>query len=178
MAVTPDTSTANGRLSAADRVARNRRITEARAAGMPWAAIAARFGVSERTARRAEREHVASVTAEDLVENPAAVLAEAIRVHRWALDELRDLTTTADNSSAAVGAIRSRVATARDLIDLLGRAGLIPAGPYAWAVQIEMHAVATAVLDVAERHGLATDEIVADLEVVPGMRPAVALAAP
>ncbi len=54
----------------------------------------------------------------ELQEDPTAVLREAVGVHRWALEELRG---PGGQLSARLGAIRSRVATSRDLVDLLAR---------------------------------------------------------
>jgi len=49
------TTTATKPSSPAERRERNRRIAAARATGEDWTSIAYRFGVSERTARRAVR---------------------------------------------------------------------------------------------------------------------------
>jgi hypothetical protein len=127
-------------------VRRNREIAEARLTGETWDTIAARFGLSERQARRAEREHLAGVDELALDEDPAAVLREAIGVHRWALDRLAVLAERGDNSSARLGAIRSRVATSRDLVELLARAGLVPPTPYAWAAVIDVRRAAEAMM--------------------------------
>ena len=44
-------------LTPAERADRARRIAEAKGAGATWPEVAARFGVSEKTARRAARAH-------------------------------------------------------------------------------------------------------------------------
>ncbi|MEW6072923.1 MAG: hypothetical protein AB1726_10085, partial [Planctomycetota bacterium] len=84
-------------------------------------------------------------------EDPGEVLREAIGVHRWALDELRRAASSADNSSAKVGAIRSRVATSKDLVDLLARAGVIPATPDRWRDERDLHQIARSMLAAVER---------------------------
>jgi hypothetical protein len=108
-----------------------------------------------------------------LEEDPGAVLREAVGIYRWALERLERLAEKGDNSSARLGAVRSRVATARDLVDLLGRAGLIPDGPYAWRFEVEASAFVKGMLEVAGRHGIDVEEILREMENVPGAAPAV-----
>jgi hypothetical protein len=162
-------------VSASRRARRNAEIAEARASGLPWAVVAARFGVSERTARRAEREHLAAAAAGSdglALLDPAALLRQVLEVHVWALARLGEVAGRADNTSSEVGAIRSRAATARDLLALLSHVGLLPAGPAGWSADIELRVAAAAMVEVARRHGLPPDEILAELdERLPALRP-------
>lgn len=169
------TSAPTPSLTASARAERNRRIAAARAAGRAWAEIAAEFSISERTARRAEREHLAAAAAGSdglALLDPAALLRQVLDVHVWALARLGEVAGRADNTSAEVGAVRSRAATARDLLALLSHVGLLPAGPAGWSADVELRAAAAAMVEVARRRGIPPDEILAELdERLPALRP-------
>lgn len=97
--------------------------------------------------------------------NPADTLAEVVQVHRWALTELLALAAAADNDSARVGAIRSRVAISTDLLGLLQAAGAVPTGSIAFQqrVQQETRLYLSAALDVMADRGLNYDELEAEV---------------
>lgn len=149
----------------ADRRARNRAIADARDGGMKWREVAERFGLSERQARRAYMEHLAE--AGQLIDvEPAEALRQALNVHVWALDELRQLAANADNSSAAVGAVRSRVTVSHQLIDLLVRAGLLPTVDQAFLdrLRAEQRLHVQAVVLALDERGVEYQEIEDDIQ--------------
>ena len=127
-------------LTAVERADRARRIAETKAAGATWETVAAMFGVSEKTARRAAKAH-AEGTAR-LADPPAAALAaipsrpadldpqliftEVVAAHREAMIDLAALARNADNDSARVGAIKARTAAGAQLVGLLASVGLMP----------------------------------------------------
>src|SRR5215207_1135213 len=141
---------------------RNREIARAKAQGKSWASIARQFGVSVRTAQRAVEEHLGVGDRYSDDTEPMLMLAEVIAVHVDALDRLAALAETADSTSAAVGAIRSRVATANDLLGLLGLIGVTPATQNEWMYHQEVQTVIGALMNVAREHGVA-DEVLARL---------------
>lgn len=94
-----------------------------------------------RTAQRAVEEHLGVGDRYSDDTEPMLMLAEVIAVHVDALDRLAALAETADSTSAAVGAIRSRVATANDLLGLLGLIGVTPATQNEWMYHQEVQTV-------------------------------------
>src|SRR4051812_20860115 len=103
---------------------------------MTWAQVAQRHGVSPRTARQACTDHAAAAGAEPPADmlpagDPLAVSAEdgvgdGLRAFPWASGQLRRLVGKADNTSAAVGAIRTAVAVEEARLNALITAGVIP----------------------------------------------------
>jgi hypothetical protein len=149
---------------AAARRGRNRAIAEARDGGATWPQIAERFRLSERHARRAYAEHLRE--AGEVVNLDAGeALREVLNVHVWALGELRALASSADNSSARVGAIRSRVSVSHDLLRLLVAAGVVPPPEHAARMQLEVEKkrFAAAMIDVLEQRGIEYGDLEDDL---------------
>jgi len=166
MADTPDTPRrGSAGLNTTNRARRNDQMAAEHARGDSWAAIAARHGVSERQARRAGREALASAAEGDpLVIEPAALLARVVRTHQRALARLEALADDSDNDSAAVGAARGAASVAVSLLDVLARVGLLPDVPAAWRHTRDAQALAEAVVVVAERRGLPVEEVLAEFE--------------
>jgi transposase len=150
--------------TSSERAERNREIAEARADGKPWKSIAARFGISVKTAQRARAEHLRS-SGEHLRETggfrtsiePAEVLLEAVEAHTWALAKLAEVEEQAGGANLAVrlGAITKRARVARELVDLLATAGLVPQGPSQWQFYREADRMGRALAHVAHDHGIA-----------------------
>ena len=92
MSVTP-----NARLSSAARLERDRRIAEARDVdGLTWRAIGARFGLDERSARRAYSAFLRGVEAGEVAEVDVDVaIARVVRIHLAALARLEQLVDAA-----------------------------------------------------------------------------------
>lgn len=142
--------------STSARAARNAAIARDRAAGLPWATIATRFGLSERQARRAAEDAAAHAWISD----PEAVADRVVHAHLRALDVL-DRLAGSSNSSVAVGAARSLPNAARSLLDVLRSTGTIPTDHAGmWR---DVPVVLRAVLQTAARHGL-LDAVRKDLE--------------
>lgn len=132
----PDGHPDQHRLTAAERVERNRRIAEAKASELTWERVAEAFGVSEKTARRAARAHAEGAARLRLSDgggppeppadlDPQAIFTEVVAVH---LDVMRDLANVreASNPAARVGAQRVRITAGQQLIAILAEVGLMP----------------------------------------------------
>lgn len=168
-ATNPDMTTSESEttpnLRRAERRDRNRAIAEAREGGATWPVVAERFALSERHARRAYLEYVRE--AGRLIDlDPAETLREVVQVHTWALEELRALAATADNSSARVGAVRSRVTVAQDLLKLLVTAGVVPSADQIARLDLEREKrqFAAAVIDALECQGIDFGSLDEDLD--------------
>lgn len=142
-------------VDAAARAARDAEVARLRARGVTWEEIARRTGLSVRHAQRARLNHVrrAAVYAA-LPVDPNAVLAEAVRHHRAALDDLTRIAEKGDNSNAQMAAARARAQVARDLVKLLGDAGVLPDSVQAWSFIRETPIFTQAVVEVAGEAGL------------------------
>jgi hypothetical protein len=126
----------------ADLKLRNRHIVQARAAGESPAAIAERFGCSERTVRRViEQARRAPVDLDSI--DPDDALREAVAVHREAIEQLGRLGRRGRNESAKVGAAAARARASRDLIQLLAWAGRLPDRPATWRVMLDLKQIGT-----------------------------------
>lgn len=148
-----------------ERAERNRQIVLAKDDGATWAEVASGFGISDRQARRAYLEHLREA-GQVLDLDPGATLESVLRVHLDALETLRVLGESADNSSARVGAVRSRVAVAHDLLKLLTIAGVVPPADHAARIRLETEKrrFATAVVVALEERGIDLDELEADID--------------
>lgn len=134
--------------------------------GATWRVVAEAFDLSTKQARRRYVEHLRdSGQALDL--DPGAILRETLQIHVWALDELRHLADTATNDSARVGAARSRVTVARERLELLVLAGVLPPPDHAARLRLEAdkRRFAAAVLDAIEESGAMS---AIDLDVLDG----------
>lgn len=153
------------RLCAADRVARNARIAQARATGEPWAAIAEREGLSRKHARRCRDEHLRTSAAPKPLDADALV-ERVLRGHLVALDRLEALALNADNSSAQVGAARSLSSVGVSLVGLLARLGRI-GDPGLLRFAAELRLAVEAIYVLADRHGIPPEEVAATVERLP-----------
>lgn len=127
-------------LTAVERADRARRIAETKATGATWETVAAMFGVSEKTARRAARSHAegtARLTEPPAVAeapgtfrpadlDPQLIFIEVVAAHREAMTNLAALARDADNDSARVGASKALTAAGAQLVGLLASVGLMP----------------------------------------------------
>jgi hypothetical protein len=120
-----------------------------------------------RTAQRAVEEHLGVGDRYSDDTEPMLMLAEVIAVHVDALDRLAALAETAGSTSAAVGAIRSRVATANDLLGLLGLIGVTPATQNEWMYHQEVQTVIGALMNVAREHGVADEVLGMPVKLIP-----------
>lgn len=164
--------TPSRRLSAAERVERNRQIAEARLAGERWAPIAARHGLSVKQARRCAEEHLATVqdALADLRDvDVDRLMLRIIESHDRALRTATVLLITADNDNARVGAARTVAMVGTSLQVVLLRSGLIADGGLI-RFQRELKRAAEVVARLAERHGISLEEVETTLRSIEGDR--------
>jgi hypothetical protein len=134
------------RLSAAGRVARNRRIVEQRdVEGLTFREIAGRFSLDERTVRDLYRETLAAIEAGEIADidvDVTAAIARVIRVHLAALSRLETLAEEAGETNQGVGVLRASTDVGRGLLDTLARVGYLP-DPAEARAHLEVREVAT-----------------------------------
>lgn len=105
-----------------------------------------------------------------LAVDPEQALRDALRTYEWAGRQLRLIAAGADDSSAAVGAVRAAVAVA-DRLSVLTMAGILLPPETAFvmraraAVDAEKRRFVCAVLDALERRGIDYGDLDGDLEV-------------
>jgi hypothetical protein len=170
------------RVSASERARRNAQMAARKAAGATWTQIARDFSVAVSTARQGVADHAAVGPDSRVVlpaGDPLAVSAEdalrdALRTYSWASGQLRRLVGDADNTSAAVGAIRTAVAVEEARLNALVAAGVIPTVETALVMRMqdqlreEKRRFAVAVMDLLQRRGLDTELVLRELGVDPG----------
>jgi hypothetical protein len=144
-----------------------------KAAGATWRDVAAEFGVAVSTARAGVADHRDAATSGGVVGalldplrvRPADAVRDALATYAWAADRLRALATSADNSSAAVGAVRAAVAVADGRLQLLVLAGVLPSAETAYAMEArarmeeDLGRFARALVDALERRGIDPAEV-------------------
>jgi hypothetical protein len=124
-------ATTSSTLSPVERIERNARIAENRAAGEPWATIAAREGLSVRSARRAAERHLRTPGPPlsrpgRLVDiNPEPLLAKIVATQEHAMTASLILMVGGESGSVRVGAARTAVGAASALLATLARLGLV-----------------------------------------------------
>jgi hypothetical protein len=158
-------------MTSAERAQRAAQVSRLRADGVTWEATAERVGVSVRQAQRLQDEHRRASSIGVDPGAPDQALAEALSVFEWGIDSLADLAEDADNSSAAVAAVSRRCDLAERRLGLLASAGLVPRDQAGWRIAIDLPSLLRAILDVAERRGLALAEIEAEFARLSGMPP-------
>lgn len=159
---------AGGTHRAQERIERDRRIAEARAAGEPWDVIAEREGVSRSTAKRAARTYGSAVVLPVRVEDidSDAVLVRVVRSHLAMLGASERLAVGADNSNARVGAARVAASIGRSLLDLLALTGLLRGHRGLEAFHEELAQAARVVQRLAAAHGIPDDEVLAAFDAI------------
>lgn len=157
------------RLSAAERVERNARIAAAREAGRSWPEICSAFALSDRQARRAAEEHYESArrSAPPLTDlDGAALVARVIDAQATALGLAVALAASAANENARIGALRTVATVATSLHTAMIRSGVVgDAGLERFRTLIR--GAYEVVYDLAGRHGISDDEVLAAWERLP-----------
>ena len=158
-------------MTSAERAQRAAEVSQLRAQGVTWKATAQRVGVSVRQAQRLHAEHQRASAQGIDPEEPGRALAEALGVFAWGIEKLAALADHADNSSAQVAAVSRRCDLAERRLSLLAAAGLVPRDRAGWQVAIDLPSLLRAILDIAERRGLALAEIETEFARLSGMPP-------
>jgi hypothetical protein len=130
--------------------------------------IEARFGLSERQARRGAAE-AAQLTAEVLdFADAEELVVQIINVQRDALDHLAEmLDGDFENESAKVGAIRTAGSLGVDVHQTLVRVGLLPDNGSRLRLDAEIEAAVKALVAVAKDLGIDRHEILSRLQEQP-----------
>lgn len=153
--------------SESDRSARNAEVARLREEGLSWAEVAARVGVSERTARRAYEEFLrtaAVVRLEDV--DPERIVARVVRSHLASLDRLERLAARADNDNARLGSARAVASVGVSLLDVLARVGVL-GDPGLARFHAEMRRAAEVIFRLADRHELPSEAVLEAIEALP-----------
>jgi hypothetical protein len=122
------------RLNASERARRNAAIAGAGATGMQWKQVAERFRVSVTTAKKSAADHAQAglppqhpLGAETPAQvDPQALFLRVVAAHEWAIERASEYASAADQDSVRIGALRTVVASARSLVELLAMVGLYP----------------------------------------------------
>jgi hypothetical protein len=147
------------KLNDADRRARDRLILGERSQGSTWAEIAAKFDLSESSARRGAANAARLAAEAGLAEIDAGkLLEEIVRAEARALYRLEELILD-DNAAVAVGACRAVGSVGADLRASLVAAGLIPDSGAEIRIRAELQAVVRALFAVGERTGIDIREV-------------------
>jgi hypothetical protein len=146
------------KLNDADRRARDRLILAERSKGIPWAEVAAKFGLSETAARRGAANAARLAAEAGLAEIDAGKLLEdVVRAEARALYRLEELIMD-DNAAVAVGACRAVGTVGAELRGSLVAAGLIPDGMET-RVRAELRTAVRALISVGKRTGIDLREV-------------------
>lgn len=167
----PSRSKRDRRSTDATRAARNRRVVASRVAGKAWPVIAAEHGLSQTQVRQIVRD--AREAGDDGLSlgalDPNAIALRVIRGHEWAIERLRELAVSADNSSAAVGAARGVASVGAQLLEVLRITGLAPQHGVRWPTVDEWRDIVDDLVRAAQADGI---EPTAVLEAFEGARAA------
>jgi hypothetical protein len=144
-----------------EQVERNERIAAAHSRGEPLSAIAKKEKLTVRHVRRVVDDAVRDAGSKLQDVDATALVLKVIRVQERAVDRLDELSTTADNSSAQVGAARAAATAGSALLDTAERAGLLPP-PRTLRARVDLQAAGEAIADIATRHGIDMDELFAE----------------
>lgn len=150
---------------------RDLRIAEARRGGERWASIAAREGVSEKTAIRSARraeEAIAKrgVSLPEVLPDPSEIVAEIVASELVALRESVRMLGAADNDSARVGAARTVVSVGNGLHMALIRAGLVRSPDMEW-FGAELRVAVQAIYKLADRFEIPADVVFETMNEIP-----------
>lgn len=159
----------------ATRAQRNREIVADRIAGLTWAAVAEKHGLSQTQVRQIVKDHEEAagedaMTPLRLVVEPNAVLIRVVRDHERAMDLLMDLAEHADNDSARVGAAKGAAAVGQQLLGVLKYGGLMPEHGWQWLAREQWEAVASRLVRAANEDGLPADALRRHIEEVAKMQ--------
>ena len=136
----------------ADRGARNRALVSDRLQGASLPELARCYGLSERQCRNILREWREAGVAELEADDALAVVHEFIERYRQIEVSLAELAKRADNSAAAVGALRGRTEAVDRQVQLMQAAGLLPKELGQLRLQADVRSVAARVVTVFRDH--------------------------
>jgi hypothetical protein len=130
-----------------ERFLRNSQVVRERARGLGWAEISARFGLSDRQARRVVAEYRESRP--HLHElDPIEIIEEALLQHDAAIEDLALLAQTTSHDGTKLGAIKGRLEALRAKLELMAAVGVLPRDLRRLQIEVDIRHVAQAILDV------------------------------
>jgi hypothetical protein len=113
-------------VTAQERVRRNAEVFNARARGLSWPTVAARYGLSERQCRRIVAEcRAASGSLEDLDANE--IVRDTLESYDARIEDLALLAEETEHAGAKLGAVKARLHAIRSKWELMRAIGVLPA---------------------------------------------------
>ena len=128
------------------------RVVAERGKGERWRAIAARAGLSERQCRRIYLAHARSAPTLEPSELEREI-EDAIAFYDQAISDLAVLSSTTASDTARVAAIRARLSARSRRLELLSVAGVLDDV----RTEIDVSAIANAVAQAFDEHGVSND---------------------
>ena len=149
------------RLPADQKVARDAEIAAARASGLTWATIAARFDLTERQCRSIVRSLRA---ADPLFDDHDALdtVRETLEMLDALVEKFAMVAATAKHDAVQLGALKGQLAAVVRLFELEQAVGLVPFDLRLLKRQLEVDEMIEVVVDVLHRHdpsGAAADDL-------------------
>jgi hypothetical protein len=145
------------RLSAADKVQRDRALVADRNRGLTWSVVARRHGLQERQARQIYAEWRDSEEPALVQRDPVEWLEETLDRYDSIIGELASTAECADNTAARVGALKAQMDAMSRQTELLVASGLLPRNLGVVRYETDMRQAARTIVAVLRQHGVRPD---------------------
>jgi hypothetical protein len=159
-ASTPDRRTSGSRgrrLSAAEKVQRDRALIADRIRGLSWPVIALRHGLQERQCREIYRQWRDSEKTTLVERDPVEWLAETLDGYESIINNLASTAESADNTAARVGALKAQMDAMSRQTELLMASGLLPRNLGVIRYETDMRRAARTIVALLKQHGVGPD---------------------
>jgi hypothetical protein len=145
-----------GRLAAVEKVQRDSEVVADRVRGLRWATIAQRHALSERHCREiVQRWHQTRPGLGD--RDPLEAVAEVLEQLEGVIERLSLLADQPVQDSVRLGALKALLAAQHERVELLMSVGLLPRDLGLVRHEIDIRRLTRTVMDVFDRHGVASD---------------------
>jgi hypothetical protein len=141
------------RLTAQEKVGRDRQVVADRLRGLTWSTIAQRHALSERHCREIVEQWRVSQPALDELD-PLELVQEALERREALIEEFALLAERSKHEAVRLGALKARHAALIDYTGLLMACGLLPRSLGRAAVEIDVRRLTQHILDVFDRYGV------------------------
>ena len=162
----PGQGTRGRRLSAADKVERDRAVVIDRNRGLPWPVVAQRNGLGERQCRNIYRAWRSEDRNGPVGLDPQEWLIETLERLEAIQGAFALLAERADNSAAAVGALRGQMEAMMRQAELLVASGLLPRDLRGHFAARDAAGLVTEFIGVLERRNVSGDLVEELLHVI------------